>query len=199
MKLNAAHRLTAFPQLISSQDFGFGDEKENSKELQQLLADPSYKTIKLAGQVFGMVVLDKYETALFIQRKNLITYYVQIMRISLVGVGPSVVQTIVWRSLIGAPSNITSKVFLALLSKYGSIVSDKLHTDRGRDFWITQLWKAFDAGHKIGLYSNGHVVELDTEEDLTNYLNPTHFLHPWGKSENFQNFRFVIFKEKREV
>ncbi|MGD0511184.1 MAG: hypothetical protein ABSA33_05080, partial [Candidatus Micrarchaeaceae archaeon] len=73
------------------------------------------------------------------------------------------------------------------------------HTERGRDFWIEQLGRAFLAGNKVGLYSNGGIVELDTQKQLDDYLDPTNFLHPWGKSEHFQNYRFVIFKEKREV
>jgi hypothetical protein len=141
-----------------------------------------------------------YETALFLDDSRYITYYVQIKKIVLHGAGPSVVQTIVWRSLSGgAPPGITHKVFLYLLKKYGSIVSDKLHTERGRDFWIEQLNRAFSKGNKVGLYSNGAIVDLDTQEELDSYLDPNHFLHPWGKDESFQNYRFVIFKEMREV
>ena len=199
MKLNAAYRLSAFPQLISGQDFGFGNREDNARQMKSLLEDPNYKQIKLVGQKFGMVPLDVSETALFLDNGKYITYYVQIKRIILHGVGPSVVQTIVWRSLSGgAPVGITSKVFTYLLKKYGSIVSDKMHTDRGREFWTIQLRRAFDSGQRVGLYSNGTIVDLDTVEELEDYLDPTHFLHPWGKSESFQNFRFVIFKEKRK-
>lgn len=194
---NMIHRVLSFPQLVSGQDFGLGNPITNKEFLEKLLKDSTYKTVKFAGQTFHKVNWGNLEIGLFLTDGEFIVYYVQLKTLALQDLGPVVVQTIVWRSLTDAPYGITSKVFKYILNKYQIIASDKVQTERGREFWITRLSEAFNSGNRIGLWSNGTLVDIDTKKELKDYVNEKHILHPWGKAEHFGNFRFVIFKEKR--
>ncbi len=200
MKTSATGRLrvTALPQLISGQDFGLSDVENNKKMLAELKSDPTFKQVKIGSTLLGQVS-DRLGLTLFFENRSLIRYYVQVTKAQFSGIPNAVVQTAVWRTpASGVAPGLTSKVFNRLIEKYGAIVSDKLHTDRGRDFWIDQLALAFDHGRKVGFLNKGQLVEIDAQEDLSRYLDSKNFSYGWGDNAQFQNYRFVIFKEKRQ-
>jgi len=194
MKLNAAYRLTAVPALIESQDFGLSDLFHNKQFLQGLMHDKSYKKVKFAGFELGKVSQGKNAIAFFLPRKDFIVYYVQLSKIELPQIGEAVMQTAVWRALGKAPPGITSAVFERIIDKYKIIVSDSLQTKEGRSFWVARLQEAFDKGHKVALLHKQTRVDLTTEEELDQYLNPKSFSHAWGTDESFADFRFIIIK-----
>ena len=202
MKTKAATRLTlttAMPQLVESQDFGLGTPQINKALRTGFLADPSYKEIRFAGTKFGSVTYGKGEISLFLTHKERISYFVQLTKTKVPGLGTeSVTQTAVWRALGLAPSGITHKVFAAIITKYGSVVSDSRQTEDGRKFWSGRLIEFFTLGHKVGFLANQSLIYVDSEEDLNEYFDSQGLKYPWGRSEHYANFRFVIFKEKRQ-
>jgi hypothetical protein len=193
MKLEVAHRLTAMPALIESQDFGLSRPGYNKQHLVRLLADPTCKALKIKGIELNRVG-DDSDFIIFAHAKDLITYYVSVSRVNLKPLeGRAVVmQTAVWRALGKAPDGVTGTVFTWLVQKYGTIVSDSHQTPDGKRFWIGRLTRALAQGCKVFLMKDLVLTPLDSDT-LDQFIDPDSFAHAWG-DESYARYRFVIEK-----
>lgn len=193
--------ILAIPSLCDSTDFGLSKYSFNSQTLNDLKKRTSLEELaKLTDNLrlyhFGSPEQGGY----FVENisKGEIVYYMKYKKFDkkLVGV-PSVTQTAVWQSLTGGLISGFAKlfVFTHLLKEYPAILSDKLQTERGRDFWIRLMDQALEKGYKVGLVDfNGQKVHLIPDENsLSQWYRLDEGAWSWHSNKH-QGLRFVIYK-----
>ncbi len=103
------------------------------------------------------------------------------------------IQVGVWRQIgsgeitHGLPKAI---FFNYLLDEYGAIVSDYLHTEHGKRFWLDRLTEALKYGYDIfyGDYGTRHLTRINNKNDLVHsYLNQC-----WGTETKHEYRRMAI-------
>lgn len=179
-------------------DFGLENLLQNRKKLELYLKqetevleeDESYKFF-LAGSwdTFGYLV--KYD-----KKENEIVYLCKFQVVNLEPIFSKVVtQTEVWRALKSMPGIAKRVFFDILLPKYGAILSDKIHTERGKDFWINCLGEALAKGLDVGVVAGKQFYEKPKDLSLGSFLSE---VDTWKKGlenkERDEQIQFVIYK-----
>lgn len=188
------------PQNVSSLDTVMDNFDSNIKEGGRLLRrnKETYKETDISilfrtGDSHDgyIVLLDK--------RNNYVNYFARFEYKKLAG-SQYVTQVAVWRSVeITLPHKetvlIASEVFFnILLKKFKKIASDQEQTADGQRFWIAQMKRASNEGHKVGL------LKVDTKD--IDYYDKTKFNtiidwiatleSSWGNHIRYKRYRFVI-------
>jgi hypothetical protein len=189
--------ILAMPGLCDVTDFGLSNDAYNRKVAHSLLKkNPEiifdlgdnvkvYKTGTNKGYIF-----------LYNPEKDLIGYYVRYEEQQNSLVGRKVTQTKLWRSLGDEKAvGVTYKiVFDYLLKKYQAIMSDRLQTENGKDFWIRLMLYALDRGHEVVLadLNSRTIKKIDTTHELRLITNSPVNEGPWGYMIKHQAMRFAI-------
>ena len=134
----------------------------------------------------------------FVHEGGLIQYGVRVIRYKLVGKlnKPTCGQVSVWRNklspdTVGLPKWVSEKL---LYSKYGCIISDKVQSEDGENFWIHRIVDALKSGKSVSVLDideKHHTLEiLDTQmikstRDLKRYYTE-------GEDYSGEHFRFLI-------
>jgi hypothetical protein len=192
-------QITAMPSLCDSTDFGLSVNNYNNKTgLSYLKRNP--KIIEKLSDVSNLYRLgNKSEGFMFTWNTELqlIGYFVHYKVKSTKFHGLSVTQTALWRNLLDADSSgLTNKVvFSILLKEYPAILSDKIQTGKGKDFWISLMTKALKLGHKVGLVSFNEQLVHNINSNLELRLWLTDDLSgAWSFNSNqHQALRFIIY------
>jgi hypothetical protein len=187
----------AMPYLCDSTDFGLSDEKANRKHARLLMEKPHKLIYDLGDGVHVYQTGSAQGGSLFLYNPatGLIGYYVHYKAMHKSLTGGTVTQTAVWRSLEEAKSKgLTMRVvFDYFLHHYPAIMSDKIQTDRGRDFWVDLMSQALARGHKVALadFSLRKIHEISGPPELRLwYSDPDD--GAWGTLNKHQALRFII-------
>jgi len=177
------------PQLIEPEDWNLGNKSSNIMLANRFLAsDPilikQYPIAKLMyreGNVGGEVAL--------IERDGKLSYYVQYEIHSLNHLGRCATQVKLWRSMDASVKFLARTVFDEfLLTRFDTIVSDSHQTDRGREFWRTQI-----AGNSqtktVGLIFKNEISVYDKNESIGDWVASQ---KAWGKDRKYRHMRFFI-------
>lgn len=157
----------------SGNDFGLSDPKSNRKKLEHYLEN---KTETLEEN-------DKYEFFLFgswtdwgylikyDKKEKLILYYCKFQVSPPSKLFPHIVtQTEVWRAL-NQVQGMAKKFLLGFLyEKFGAVMSDKIHTPRGEEFWRAILATAEDMGLGIAVVGSSQITPKTKEESLNDFF-----------------------------
>jgi len=106
----------------------------------------------------------------------------------------TVTQCLLWRRL-GSVSNrgITAEVFFdILLPRYGAIMSDRLQTEAGHNFWIDRMADAVAKGYKVGLANmNMHKVDW-YQGEYRGVVAWVKQQEAFGEGNKYQALRYII-------
>lgn len=162
-------------------DFGLENQIQNQKKLKIYLEqetevleeDENYKFF-LAGNWDNFGYLVKYD-----KKENLIVYLCKFEVSQGTQLFPHLVtQTEVWRALKEMPG-IAKRVFFDILyPKFGAILSDRIHTERGKEFWISCLKEADRKGLGIGFKYDNPVFLKPKDMSLENFFQE---LNTWPR------------------
>lgn len=197
------YRMQAMPSLCDSTDFGLSNKYFNRKTgLNYLRHNPNLVKV-LSTNTNLYQVEDKGNGFYFTwnTEKQLITYFMhyKMLNKKLINT-PSITQTALWRMhLDGATKGLTYEmIFKVLLHKYPAILSDKLQTDDGRDFWIGLMDYALVKSYKVGLvdFNNSKVLPISSNAALRLWLTDASATCAWSyNSLKHQGLRFVIYRK----
>lgn len=193
-------KVTAMPYLCDSTDFGLSDETANKKYAAKLMAKPHTAIRDLNDGVVLYRSGSATDGSLFLYNPatQLIGYFVRYETANKKLVGHSVTQVAVWRSLEEPKSRGLALwvVFDYFLKHYPAIMSDKMQTDRGRDFWIDLISQALARGHRVALADfNLHKVhEIENHAELRLWNSGSgDATDAWGQLNRHMALRFIIF------
>ena len=188
----------AMPWLSDTgKDFGLSKELSNQKKLQLYLQnetevleeDENYKFFMSGSwNSFGYLIRMS-------KKLNLIVYYCKFQVQPPTRFFPNIVtQVEVWRA-IDQPAGMAKKVFFdILLPKFKAVMSDTIHTRRGKEFWQILLATADSLNLSIAVVMNGEIVVKPKDLYLRNFYEK---IKTWGNSlENKKRdtqIQFMIF------
>ena len=182
--------LLEMPELVSSEDWHLSDPLENQKIANQILNNnptviKAYNTSKLfhqGGNIGGQVGL--------INDKNQLEYYMHYEKSNNHVLGNCAAQIKVWRSRHASVVGIATTVFDGwLLVNFDTMISDSRHTERGKEFWITQL-SGHVSSHTIGIVRYDDISVYDpAQESIADWIEGQ---YAWGRGKSFRNLRFFI-------
>lgn len=193
-------RKLAIPSLCDSSDFGLSDPGTNLskaqfflskkvKDLPELNPDPtSYSSFyaRLASTVVIAVVnLTSKELVYFVELKEVK---------SELAIG--VTQMSVWRATNDSKTlNLPAKVFEYILNKFGSVISDDIHTPEGMTFWKKRMVEAVGLGHQVGLINEetGQVAWHPPGSPIDTWVQE---VDAWGWDKS--HLKFIIKRVKLE-
>lgn len=139
-----------------------------------------------------------YNGSYFLVKAGLIGYYMEyeVHAAHFEGLH-SVTQTSVWRKLgAGVPKGMASRgLFKYLVPKYPAVMSDKIQTDRGRDFWVDIMGDALEKNLAVELVvlNKNTVIPITSEKDLNTFTNGD--FNARGKGLQYEQLRFLIRKQ----
>jgi hypothetical protein len=183
------------PRLLSEQDWPIADEEVNRATLAKLLPNATELETIEGNKLYREGTA--YDGCLFLQQEGFISYYMEyLVHSAHFNEVHSVTQTSVWRSLSPAnPENIASYVmFKYLVPKYPAVMSDKIQTERGRDFWVSIMSKALKKNlvvELVALHKN-LVIPITSDAELRQFTRGD--LNAWGKGLQYEQLRFLIRK-----
>lgn len=180
-------------------DFGLENLVQNRKKLQLYLEqetevleeDEDYKFF-LAGSWDDFGYLVKFD-----KKENEIVYLCKFQVSSLAPAFSKVVtQTEVWRALKTMPGIAKKTFFEILIPRYGAILSDKIHTERGKEFWVSCMEEALRKGLKVGVVAGPRFFNKPEEITLEAFLKE---ISTWNKGkenkERDTKIQFLIFEK----
>jgi len=195
----------AMPYLTDNENAHFakvlGNEITNRKLAKSLLKKNPQEIFDLGdGVKVYRVGTNKGYIFMYNPKEDLIGYYVQLEEQKRSLLGKKVTQTAVWRSMEDEKADgLTYKVvFDYLLKKYPAIMSDKIQTQDGKNFWIRLMFRALNRGNKIVLADLNlrSVEEIDMRADLRLITTNPPKDNPWGQMLKHKAMRFAIFAKE---
>lgn len=195
----------AMPSLTDSTDFGLTSEAANRKMVQHLR---KLKPTKVRDWKYGSIIetvgTEKGYYFIIDPDTDLLVYLVKFTRQNkkLIG-GSNGAQTAVWRALDSdiSEGGLAKTVFFdILLPRFGTMMSDSVQTERGRDFWISLLGHAIkrNKGNAYLIdYGFTKIMSIEMMAELRVWT--TMVGSPWAwNSMKHKGIRFVISKSKLE-
>jgi hypothetical protein len=186
----------AMPGLCDVTDFGLSNEAFNTKKAKQLMARPKEEIFDLGDDVKVWRSGDEGQGNIFLYNPtvNLIGYFLHYKRMDKKLSGLTVTQTMLWRAKQEPKANgITNRiVFDYLLRNYPAILSDRLQTIHGREFWLRLMMQAITLKHKVNVVDyNSQKMEPVTMSELR-LMDSGHDEDFWGFGNRYQAIRFMI-------
>jgi hypothetical protein len=158
--------------------------------LNRLLASPKRKQVDKNKELYYSELSNK--PYFFCFTGSDIYYIVRLKLVTCLGLS-FWCQTSVWRDKnFFIYANIAHDVYWGyVFKKWNRVLSDRVHTPDGKNFWARRVEEAFKKKYKVYL--------IDTEKDSgTELKNYEHFLYHrpeiWGSSPDYQNIRLGITK-----
>lgn len=195
-------KVTAMPYLCDSTDFGLGKDAANHKFARQLM-EKRHKLVLVYELGDGVNVyrsgsMQNGSLFMYNPATEIIGYYVRYETVKKKLTGHTVTQTAVWRALQEPKASGLTKrvVFEYLLAHYPAIMSDKMQTERGRDFWIDLMFQALARGYRVALadFNMQHLHEIDNAAELRLWYSGDDEHQPaWGDLNRHMALRFIIF------
>ena len=190
-RLLATAKLTAMPRLVSDQDWPIADPEVNKATLVKLL-DTATQVAVSDGNVLYRDG-SPYDGSYFLVKEGFICYYMEYVVHAAHFEGThSVTQTSVWRSLSpsvprGLPAHV---VFKYLVPKYPAVMSDRIQTERGRDFWIDLMAQALEKNLSVEIVplTTRKVFPIKSQEELREWVATKS--GAWGLQH--EQIRFLI-------
>jgi hypothetical protein len=193
--------LSESPQIVSPTDFTLEDDSKNKKLADSLLKkkvdtledNKDYITFVTGNGIKGYVVLIDKDS-------GLIDYLSKYQRSTFKALHTNnfITQVVVWRRKGSINvQGITSKIFFDYyLNKYKAIMSDQLQTLDGKQFWMDQMAKAVQKGHKVGLADMNlkNIDFYDSSKETYNSWIKRMDKIGWGDDHKKITKRFVIFE-----
>lgn len=142
------------PERIPAQQFNLDNLDANQaflkskiNKIQEIIEDSTdYRIFRTGDKNNGWIILENYS-------RQTVDYVVQIKAKNWNWLPLTATQCILWRD----PSspyvqNITTKIFFNfILQNYPMIMSDKLQTDNGQQFWLRQMATATTRNYEVGV------------------------------------------------
>jgi hypothetical protein len=191
--------VVAMPGLCDVTDFGLSDERKNAKKAIILLGKkkesleetPTHDFFRTGDWESGGYLV------LYNKEWKLISYLVKFeVHNGVMNFRRLVTQVAVWQSLTDpASKGRAEKVFFEiLLPKYKAIMSDKLQTPRGRDFWIRNMALADSRGYQIAFVDQDkRTIEIYQKNTTINRWIQN--MNTWGTHVKHEGEKFLIFKD----
>lgn len=186
-------KISAMPSLCDSTDFGLSDPQANKKFAASLTRKKCYP-LHFRKNLFRCGSDEDGCIFLFNPESKQIEYYIKYKKLVKNLTGQSVTQTALWRDLASEEAtDLTNEiVFAYLIPKYGAIMSDKIQTDAGQQFWIRLMTRALKSGFKVKLadYGSQELQIIESNAELRLWLTDD---RAWSyKSIRHQAIRFII-------
>ena len=191
----------AIPSLSDSSDFGLSDRATNSAKVENLLSHkvkdlPELNPNSEKYLCFYSRLADSVTIALVDQQSKELRYYTELKQ-GQSNIATGVTQVSVWRATSDTQTiNMPTKVFDFILAKFGSIISDDIHTPQGKEFWKKRLLSAGEKSLPIGII-NEETNSVDwkpLEIPTPTWIEDKDSAWGWEKS----HLRFIIKKAKLE-
>jgi len=189
--------LNESPQYVDPTTFRLDDLEFNRKFVNNLLPKvkeiiedtPDYQVLKTGDGISGWIFLYN------IERKT--ADYVIQYRTKAWGkwLPITVTQCVLWRNPTSLfARGITNKIFFNyLLKTYPAIMSDKLQTANGHDFWTVRMTEAQAAGFKVGVADVKHrKMNWFEGSGANNYAEWMSNQDTFGEADKYQDIRYVI-------
>lgn len=191
----------AMPYLTDNDNAEFprilGNETTNRKLVHFLLKRNPKEIFDLGDDVkVYRVGTNKGYLFMYNPHEDLIGYYVALEEQKKSLLGKKVTQTAVWRSMEDEKADgLTYKiVFDYLLKLYPAIMSDKIQTHDGKNFWIRLMFRALGRGHEVVLadLNARSIEEITMKADLRLLTTNPPADNPWGQMLKHKAMRFAI-------
>lgn len=175
-------------------DWGLEDPKRNLRRATLIQNTPHkvvrsdqfgilYRRTRSQGGDFAYVVADT----------KLITYFMEYVAAQRGIFGKSATQIKVWASIAPGMVGITGDVFFnIILAEYDTMVSDRVHTDDGRKFWLRRMAEALQKGMHIGLLDHSKIIAYDPKIGWNQWLTN---VDGWGTKPEHHDRLFYITKQ----
>lgn len=189
--------ITESPQLSDPDTFGLDNESKNKAMLVRLEADKV--SVLEQGPVYELFETKKGPNRFIVlknKNRGTIDYMINHIAVNTKPLGKTVTQVKLWRNMNSpGAAGITKRMFYdVLLKRFGTIVSDRIQTVRGKEFWIIRLAESTGLGFKVGL--------LDETKKIVKWFDPKHEDYQdwigrmetegWGLDDHYADMRFVI-------
>lgn len=157
----------------SGNDFGLGDERTNRKKLDLYLQNKT-EVLEEDGD-FEFFLSGSWEESGYLikwEKKTRLIYYYCKFQVS----GPTkffphiLTQTEVWRAMTQPDGMARKFLFDFLYPKYQAVTSDRIHTERGKEFWITILATANNKGLGIAVVDRDRIFTKPKEMSLRDFI-----------------------------
>lgn len=196
-RLLQTHCVEAMPRLISDQYWPIADAEVNKDTLAKLLPVATELETRNGFKLYREGTA--YDGSYFLVKPDgsSIVYYMEYLVHAAHFSGlHSVTQTSIWRKIgAGVPRGLASNVlFKYLVPRYPAVMSDKIQTTRGRDFWVEIMQEALAKNLTVELVDiiKNEVFPVKTEHDLDMWQQDK--TPAWGWGERYEQLRFVIRK-----
>jgi hypothetical protein len=112
------------------------------------------------------------------------------------GPGYGITQISVWRATSDTNTvGMANRVFNYVLDKFGTVISDDIHTPEGKEFWKRQMIDADSKSYPLGLINDETgVTDWKQSESVQDWLKDRDEAWGWDKS----HLRFIIKRAKLE-
>ncbi len=193
MRIKEIQPLFEMPYLMAGNlDWGLNDDRKNRRRTGVILHKNG--TV-IHGDNFGtlyrVVNIHGGEFAYISNDTHLISYYMQYRTTQRTDFGNCATQIKLWATIAPGMVGLAGDVFFnIMLADYDTLISDHVHTDDGRRFWIRRMAEAVEKGFRVGLIDHDTVVKYDGTGFQT-WLNQ---IDGWGKSSQHRERLFYITK-----
>jgi hypothetical protein len=180
MRFHEFDNLGESPERIPAQQFNLDNLVANQiflknkiDKIQEIIEDSAdYRIFKTGDKNNGWIILENYS-------RQTADYVVQIKSKNWNWMPVTATQCILWRNPASPyVQNITTKIFFNyILQNYPVIMSDKLQTDNGQQFWLRQMANAINRNYEVG------VANLNLRQ--INWYDPKNdgFFEDWIKNQ----------------
>jgi hypothetical protein len=191
----------AMPWLSDSgNDFGLGDTRTNQKKLDhfltlqtEVLEEDEHDCFFLVGDWTSGGYLIKYN-----KQDKLIYYYCKFDVAPPTKLFPHIVtQVEVWRAQTQVGGMARKFLFEFLFPRFGAIQSDRIHTERGKEFWKSILGTAQQLRLGIAVVIQGQIHLKHPDSSLHAFIDEVDTWHkgPEHKQADME-IQFLIFDPK---
>lgn len=190
------------PGLCDVTDFGLDDRVFNKRKAAKLITRPKKEIFDL-GSDFKVYQVGDHgagNVLLYNPIEKTIGYFMHYEVTNTKLIGRRATQTKLWRSIEEPKSKGVAHrvIFEYLLKEYPAIMSDRLQTERGQEFWIALMFTALSEGYRVVLANlNARAVhEIESAAELRLWYtdkSPAGNKNAWGYLQHHQALRFAIF------
>lgn len=183
-------------QEIQPTDFRLSDPAVNrafiAKQLPQqaeiIEQTPDYKIIRTGDGNQGWIFLHNLH-------QDTADYVIQYKTRNWPWLNRTVTQCVLWRNPASPyVGDITKRMFFDyLLLRYGTIMSDRLQTMQGRDFWMARMRDAVKLKYKVGVaYLTQHKVQWYDPANDGPFQSWMQAQDTFGQHRKYQAIRYLI-------
>ncbi|RYF03149.1 MAG: hypothetical protein EOO77_31495 [Oxalobacteraceae bacterium] len=194
--MEAVSVLSEMPKLLPNpDDFNLGDHEISKLEYQRLIRS-QFNPLKETDQfIIGQTYSDE-EGEFFVLdlTKKTVAYTAQYDVYEIDDLGRCCCETLLWKAPDCPVPDITKKIFFGpMMEQFDAIVSDKSHTQAGKQFWIKRMTECAAKGLTVGLMPQEGAFQVFPGGDIQAWVRK---LVTWGVDESFEDTRFFITKHK---